>query len=114
MCQDGVMHVGCGDLLAGSWPVSFPCLFSVTQLWNGVCEEQAQNENVNCLLVPPGRIRWRGEDRLKSWLVPTLGRDREMLGAAEPDRFRYLGCISMEVQWGNKTYCYISEQNCSW
>lgn len=53
--QDGVMHVGCGDLLAGSCPVSFPCLFSVTQSRNGVCEEQAQNENINCLLVPPGQ-----------------------------------------------------------
>lgn len=39
------MHVGCGELSAGSPPVSFPCLFSVTQLLGGACEKQAQKEN---------------------------------------------------------------------
>lgn len=103
------MPVGCGDLLAGSCPVSFPCLFSVTQLGNGVCEKQAQNEKVNCLLVPPGADQMVGVgDRVRSWLVPRQGN-----GAVKSDRFRSLACLSMEVQLGNKARCYSSEQNCS-
>ena len=41
------------------------------------------------------------------------GRGREMVGAAEPAGFSSLGCISIEVQLGNKTHCYISEKHCS-
>lgn len=113
MAWRGVMHVGCGDLLAGSCPVSFPCLFSVTQLWN-VCEKQAQNENMNCLLVPPGEDQMvEVRNRVRSWLVPRQGRGREVVSAAKSDRFRSLGCISMEVWLGNKTHCYSSEHTCS-
>lgn len=39
------MHVECGELSAGARPLSFPCLFSVTQLLGGACEKQAQEKN---------------------------------------------------------------------
>lgn len=34
-----------GELSAGSRPVSFACLFSVTQLWDSACGKQAQKKN---------------------------------------------------------------------
>lgn len=39
------MHVECGELSAGSRPLSFPCLFSVSLLLGGACEKQAQEKN---------------------------------------------------------------------
>lgn len=76
MAWRGVMYVGCGHLLAGSCPVSFPCLFSVTQLWSGVCEKQAQNENSNCLLVPPGEDAsgGRGGEQGEKMVGPQAGK----------------------------------------
>lgn len=41
----GVMCRGCGELSAGSHPVSFPCLLSVTELFNGACDKPAQKGN---------------------------------------------------------------------
>lgn len=41
----GVMRRGCGERSAGSRPVPFPRLLSVTQLFNGACEKTAQKEN---------------------------------------------------------------------
>lgn len=47
-------------------------------------------------------------NRMRSWLVPRQGRGREMVSAVKSDRFRFLGCISMEVQLGNKTHCSLN------